>query len=371
MGVGSSVCMSVGWLVNETDVIIISFVISNVICVVIRTLRHLLTHFSSILASPQGVSLDRFVCCIAAQAIAMSDTQYAQRLMRLSRATKMTLVDAIALRGQLDLLMPSEFATSQAALLEERVRQLEDAEGMLSEFVGMVSTDIDGMLAEEPPLLPPAASVATGTTTSTSSSGGTAIGKAAQPIQPPVQMTTPLPPRSPSLIVDYPPSVSVPATHLTPATVGSSSVTQVLVPFLTLGSPIPPMPIRAPPRDVAMLTTRVSVVDRPYKAPPPEAMRFSTSAPATPLIQPALRQAVPALVTFVMPNLLVGQQPRRSTSVGASARQPLAYGTTSSTSLTRHGLPHYFEDSPTPGWKFVIGDLPPGTTRDEVRAMNC
>ena len=29
--------MSVGWFVNETDVIIISFVISNVICVVIRT----------------------------------------------------------------------------------------------------------------------------------------------------------------------------------------------------------------------------------------------------------------------------------------------------------------------------------------------
>ena len=301
----------------------------------------------------------------------MSDTQYAQRLNRLSRATRMTLVDAIALRAQLDLLMPSEFATSQVALLEERVRQLEDVEGMLSEFVGMVSTDIDGMLAEEPPLLPPAASVATGNTTSTSSSGGTAIGKAAQPIQPPVQMTTPLPPRSPSFIVDYPPSVSVPATHLTPATVGSSSVTQVLVPFLTLGSPIPPMPIRAPPRDVAMLTTRVSVVDRPYKAPPPEAMRFSTSAPATPLIQPGLRQAVPAPVTFVMPNLLLRQQPRRSTSVGASVRQPLAYGTTSSTSLTRHGLPHYFEDSPTPGWKFVIGDFPPGTTRDEVRAMNC
>jgi hypothetical protein len=120
-----------------------------------------------------------------------------------------------------------------------------------------------------------------------------------------------------------------------------------------------------------MLTTRVSPVELPYKAPPPEAMRFNRSAPATPLIQSALRQALPGTVTLIMPNLHLRQQSRRATSVGASARQPLAYGTTSATSLTRHGLPHNFEDSPTPGWKFVMGDLPPGTTRDEVRAMNC
>ena len=117
-GVGLSVCMSVGWLVNETDPIIITFVILHVMCVVIRTSRHLLTHLSSILASPQRVSLDRLVCFIVAQATAMSDTQYAQRLNRLSRATRTTALDAIGLLAQLDMMMPSEFATSKAALLE-------------------------------------------------------------------------------------------------------------------------------------------------------------------------------------------------------------------------------------------------------------
>ena len=35
---------------------------------------------------------------------------------------------------------------SRSAMLEDRVRQLEDAESMLSEYVSMVSTDIEIML---------------------------------------------------------------------------------------------------------------------------------------------------------------------------------------------------------------------------------
>ncbi|MFM7986466.1 MAG: hypothetical protein ACKPKO_44855, partial [Candidatus Fonsibacter sp.] len=76
----------------------------------------------------------------------MSETEYGNRLARLARAAKSTTVDVAALRAQLAMLLPSQYATSQLAMLEDRVRQLEDAEGMLSEFCGMVSTDIDAML---------------------------------------------------------------------------------------------------------------------------------------------------------------------------------------------------------------------------------
>ena len=53
------------------------------------------------------------------------------------------------MRAQLDMLTPTEFAMSKSAMLEDRVRQLEDAESMLSEFVSMVSRDIEGMLTTE------------------------------------------------------------------------------------------------------------------------------------------------------------------------------------------------------------------------------
>ena len=76
----------------------------------------------------------------------MSDTAFAQRMSRLSRATCSTASDCIALRVQLDMLMPTEFAMSKSAMLEDCFRQLEDAESMLSGFVSMVSTDIEGVL---------------------------------------------------------------------------------------------------------------------------------------------------------------------------------------------------------------------------------
>jgi hypothetical protein len=42
--------------------------------------------------------------------------------------------------------------------------------------------------------------------------------------------------------------------------------------------------------------------------------------------------------------------------------------TTSVSAPTRYGPPGYFSDAVTPGRKFVLGDLPPGTTREQLRA---
>ncbi|MFM7978267.1 MAG: hypothetical protein ACKPKO_03040, partial [Candidatus Fonsibacter sp.] len=67
-----------------------------------------------------------------------------QRVTRLARAARTTALDAIALRAQLEMLMPSEFATSRIAMLEYRIRQLEDAEAMLSKFVMIMPSQIEG-----------------------------------------------------------------------------------------------------------------------------------------------------------------------------------------------------------------------------------
>ncbi|MFM7982365.1 MAG: hypothetical protein ACKPKO_23900, partial [Candidatus Fonsibacter sp.] len=79
----------------------------------------------------------------------MYETVFSQRVTRLSRAARTKAQVAIALREQLDMLSPTEFASSRIAMLEDRVRQLEDADGMLSEYCGMVTTDIELMLANK------------------------------------------------------------------------------------------------------------------------------------------------------------------------------------------------------------------------------
>ena len=73
----------------------------------------------------------------------MSDKAFRNRLPRLSRVTRSTADDAIALHAPLEMLLLTEFATTKLAELEESVRQLEDDDLSLSEFVSMVSTDIE------------------------------------------------------------------------------------------------------------------------------------------------------------------------------------------------------------------------------------
>ena len=111
--------------------------------------RHILSNLSTIVTSPQPASLDRLVSFIGTKLSAMSESAFAQRMSRLSRATRSTASYCIALRAQLNVLMPTESAMSKSAMLEDRVRQLEDVESMLSEFVSMFSTDIEGMLTTE------------------------------------------------------------------------------------------------------------------------------------------------------------------------------------------------------------------------------
>ena len=89
------------------------------------------------------------------------------------------------------------------------------------------------------------------------------------------------------------------------------------------------------------------------------------------LVGPTAIDPLPPRPTVVLsaPGAVARQeQARRSSSQTPllGRRQPLEYGTTSDTALPRHGLPDYFEDSPTPGWNIVIGDLPGGTTRENV-----
>ena len=47
------------------------------------------------------------------------------------------------MRAQLEMLMPSEFATSRIAMLEDRIRQLEDAEAMLRKLVMIMTSQIE------------------------------------------------------------------------------------------------------------------------------------------------------------------------------------------------------------------------------------
>ena len=110
-----------------------------------RPSLHLLTHLSRHRCH-SAAYLARQLPWLAWQKRSMAETEYGNRLARLARAAKSTTLDAAGLHAQLSLLLPSQYATSQLAMLEDRVRQLEDAEGMLSEFCGMVSTDIDAML---------------------------------------------------------------------------------------------------------------------------------------------------------------------------------------------------------------------------------
>ncbi|MFM7986693.1 MAG: hypothetical protein ACKPKO_46000, partial [Candidatus Fonsibacter sp.] len=99
-----------------------------------------------------------------------------------------------ALRAQLDMLIPTEFAMSKYAVLEDRVRLLEDVEAMLSEFRSMVSPHIDCMLiTESQASLPPAASGAEPATLTRSSSHGR--NKVELPYQPLVKPMPPYPPR--------------------------------------------------------------------------------------------------------------------------------------------------------------------------------
>ena len=44
---------------------------------------------------------------------------------------------------------PTELATSSISMLEDRARQLEDAEATLTELVIMLSTRIEGMLVQQ------------------------------------------------------------------------------------------------------------------------------------------------------------------------------------------------------------------------------
>ncbi len=111
--------------------------------------RHLLSNLSTIVTSPQPASLDRLVSFVGTNLAAMSESALAHRMPRLSRATRSTASDSVALRVQLATLLPSEFAMPRSAMLEYRVRQLEDVASMLSEYVSMVSTDIEITLGTE------------------------------------------------------------------------------------------------------------------------------------------------------------------------------------------------------------------------------
>ena len=240
---------------------------------------------------------------------------------------------------------------------------------MLSEFCGMVSTDINAMLVAMSSSAPatPSSPGAVVRSSSTGSNKMTVVARPTPPVKP-----MPAPPRLAVPVTDYPPSVSLPATNLALVTPGSSSSPVPVKsppssPFLT----IPAMPTRPVPMDMPASGTYFFPVQLPYKAAPPELLRVTMKAPpATPLVRATPREPAPQPVTFVLPGIQARQEPRRASSVSATARQPLAYGTSSGTAPTRHGPPVFFEDSPTPGWKFVLQDLPPNTTREEVRSMH-
>ena len=98
------------------------------VCIMLDTSRHLLNNLSTIVMSPQAASLDKLVSSAGTHLAAMSESAFAPIMSRLSRATRSAASDSVALRVQLDMLLPSEFAMSRSAMLEDRVRQLEEAE---------------------------------------------------------------------------------------------------------------------------------------------------------------------------------------------------------------------------------------------------
>ena len=335
-------------------------------CVMCNALRHPLTHRSSI-----GTSLhlqrDSAEGIVRHALEAMCEQAFINRLSRFGSATRTTLLDAIRLRDQLDCLAPATWVTEAGSQLEARAVQLEDAEDMLSECVTLLSARVEEALVSGTALAMPASSSAAagsappGTLTPSGSGGRNKLGQPAAPVA-----TAPASSRQASPMFDFlSPAPPPPQTRWGTDTPKAPPPP----PPVPLLADIPPMPVRATP-----VTSRVSTgtlytpAQLPYKAAP-AALRVMAGMT---LIPPTVTDPLPPRpqVVFIAPGAVARQeQARRSSSATTpllGRRQPLEYGTTSDTALPRHGLPYYFEDSPTPGWKFVIGDLLGGTKREDV-----
>ena len=111
-------------------------------CVMCNALRHPLTHRSSI-GTSLHLQLDSAEGIVRHALEAMCEQAFNNRLSRLGRATRTTLLDAIRLRDQLDCLAPATWVTEVGSQLEARVVQLEDAEDMLSECVMLMSMRVE------------------------------------------------------------------------------------------------------------------------------------------------------------------------------------------------------------------------------------
>ena len=330
-----------------------------------NALRHPLTHRSSI-GTSLHLQLDSAEGIVRHALEAMCEQAFNNRLSRLGRATRTTLLDAIRLRDQLDCLAPATWVTEVGSQLEARVVQLEDAEDMLSECVTLLSARVEEALVSGTSLALPASSSAAassappGTLTPSASGGRNKLGQPTAPVA-----TAPASSRQASPMFDFlSPPPPPPQTRL-----GTDTPTAPQPPPpVPLPTDIPPMPVRATPVTSRTTTgTLYTPVQLPYKAAP-AALRVMAGMT---LVRPTVTDPLPPrpTVVFIAPGAVARQeQARRSSSQTPllGRRQPLEYGTTSDTALPRHGLPHYFEDSPTPGWKFVIGDLPGGTTREDV-----
>ena len=113
----------------------------------------------------------------------MCEMAFNSRLSRLCRATRTNLLDAISLRGQLDMLPPTSWVTEAGASLEARVAQLEDAEDMLSECVTLLSARVEEALESDTALAllagssAVASSAPTGTLTPCPSGGRNKLGQ--------------------------------------------------------------------------------------------------------------------------------------------------------------------------------------------------
>ena len=333
-----------------------------------NALRHPLTHRSSI-GTSLHLQLDSAEGIVRHALEAMCEQAFNNRLSRLGRATRTTLLDAIRLRDQLECLAPATWVTEAGSRLEARAAQLEDAEDMLSECVTLLSARVEEALVSGTALAMPASSSAAassappGTLTPSGSGGRNKLGQPAVPAA-----TAPASSRQASPMFDFlAPAPPPPQTRLGTDTPKAPPPP----PPVPLLADIPPMPVRATPSPVTSRTstgTLYTPVQLPYKAAP-AALRVMAGMT---LIRPTVTDPLPPRpqVVFIAPGAVARQeQARRSSSATTpllGRRQPLEYGTTSDTALPRHGLPHYFEDSPTPGWKFVIGDLLGGTTRENV-----
>ena len=170
-------------------------------CVMCHALRHPITHRSSI-GTSLHLQLDSAEGIVRHALEAMCEQAFNNRLSRLGRATRATLLDAISLRDQMDCLQPATWVTEVGATLEARSVQLEDAEDMLSERVALLSAQVEEALVSGTSLALPASSSAAarsappGTLTPCPSWGRNKLG---QP-SPPVPMA---PPRQASAMFDF------------------------------------------------------------------------------------------------------------------------------------------------------------------------